>query len=160
MFLEVLPHIFLRETVIISLFLAQAISDSGRLVGLSCFWWIGNLCSLPRLYHHLSTWHMAFFFFLLFQPHTWNMKVPEPVIVSELKWWPTTQPCNLRSFNPLCLTRDGTCASGVTWATAVGFLTHCTTVGTLNYFSFTYIFFVCLFWGLHPCHMEVPRLGF
>ena len=32
-----------------------------------------------------------------------------------------------RSFNPLCWAGDQTCASAVTWAAALGFLTHCTT---------------------------------
>lgn len=34
------------------------------------------------------------------------------------------------SFNPLCWAKDGTCASEATPATAVRFLTYCTTVGT------------------------------
>ena len=35
-----------------------------------------------------------------------------------------------RSFNPLCMGGDQTHASAATWATAVRFLTHCTTEGT------------------------------
>ena len=37
---------------------------------------------------------------------------------------------SVRSFNPLCLAQDRTCASAVTKATAVRFLTHCATAGT------------------------------
>ena len=37
-------------------------------------------------------------------------------------------------FNPLCWAKDWTCTSSVTWATAVGFLTHCITVGTVGDF--------------------------
>ena len=34
-------------------------------------------------------------------------------------------------FNPLCWARDQTCASAVTQAAIVGFLTHCATAGPL-----------------------------
>ena len=43
---------------------------------------------------------------------------------------PSHSCCNTGSFNPLHQARDQTCASIVTQASAVGFLTHCTTVGT------------------------------
>ena len=37
---------------------------------------------------------------------------------------------NATSFNPLCQAGDRTHASTATWAAAVGFVTHCATVGT------------------------------
>ena len=36
---------------------------------------------------------------------------------------------NAGSLNPRCLVKDWTCTSTVTWAAAVRFLTHCSTVG-------------------------------
>ena len=40
---------------------------------------------------------------------------------------------NSITFNPLHWTRDQTCAFAVTWATAVKFLTYCSTVGNPEY---------------------------
>ena len=49
----------------------------------------------------------------------------------------------LDPFNPLHQARDGTCASTVTHVAAVGPLTHCATVGTLQ---FVIVFFSRMFW--------------
>ena len=45
---------------------------------------------------------------------------------------------NNGSFNPLCRAGDWTCVSAATWASAVGFLTYCTTVGTPPPLPFTF----------------------
>ena len=58
------------------------------------------------------------------------MDVLEPGIESEMQLPPSCSCGNAGSFDPLRQAGDGTHASGVTGATAVGFLTHCTTVGT------------------------------
>ena len=44
---------------------------------------------------------------------------------------------NAGFFNPLHWARDGSCAPAATWATAVGFLTHCATAGApaFDYFE-------------------------
>ena len=83
-----------------------------------------------------------------------------------------------RSFNPLGLSRDGTCSSAATQIAAVGFfcccccyffifilcrfLTHCATVETLVYFVLFLVFGRA--WGMwkfqnqrsNPHHMEFP----
>ena len=53
---------------------------------------------------------------------------------------------NARSFNPLYQAGDWTCASSVTGATAVRFLTHCTTTGTPTEVHFSLK--LCLQWRL------------
>ena len=56
------------------------------------------------------------------------MEVPRPGIDSEPQ---LCHSCgNIGSFQPLHLAGDGTCTSAMTQAVALGFLTHCTTVGT------------------------------
>ena len=69
----------------------------------------------------------SFFFFM---GHLQHMEVPRPGVESELQVWPTLQLQQPRSFNPLHWAWDWTCTSAVTQATAVRFLTHCTTAGT------------------------------
>ena len=51
-------------------------------------------------------------------------------------------------FNPLHKTRDQIRASTVTWAAAVKFLTHCTSVGTLQvYFLFPFFIFISYYFS-------------
>ena len=54
---------------------------------------------------------------------------------------------NTRSFNPLHWARDWTHASTVTWAAAVGFLTHCATLGNSFFF----------FWKIQKGHVMCPK---
>ena len=66
-------------------------------------------------------------FYFLFQPKLQHIEVPRPGIELQL----LCPSCgNAGSFNPLCQARDRTCTSAVIQATAVRFLTHCTTART------------------------------
>ena len=62
-----------------------------------------------------------------------HMEVLGPGIESQ----PQLQPMH---FNALYQARDKTCTSTATQATAVGFLTHCTTAGTPKYTSETTLY--------------------
>ena len=53
---------------------------------------------------------------------------------------------NARSFNPLCQARNGTHTSATTQATAVGFLTHCTTPRTPELFDTMFKCFLGVSW--------------
>ena len=71
-----------------------------------------------------------FFFFFFLRLYQWHMEVSRPGTESELELQPTLQVQQQWTFNPLLGTGDWTQASATTQATAVGFLTHCATVGT------------------------------
>ena len=98
----------------------------------------------------LASNDVKYFFSYILWPHLQHMEVPS-------QWLNLSCICDLhcscgnaRSFNPLCRTRNWTCAFTVNQAAAVGFLTHCTTVGTpdvgyfhtCTYWLFSYTFFV------------------
>ena len=65
--------------------------------------------------------------------------------------------CRTVSFNLQCWARDQTHASAVTPAAAVGFLTHCTTVGTLTkyYLENTLLYSVNIYPYLHSIKSEI-----
>ena len=66
-----------------------------------------------------------FFSFLMAAPVAWKF------LGQGLKGLNLSHSCgNTRSLNPLYWAGDQTCVSAVTRATAVGFLTYCTAVGT------------------------------
>ena len=66
-----------------------------------------------------TKWYLHFFKW----PCPWHMEVLDPV----LNLSPSCG--NAGPFSPLCHAGDWTCTSVATPATAIGFLTHCTTVG-------------------------------
>ena len=76
---------------------------------------------------------LHFFLFLLFLFWAWGhshgiWQVPGPGIEYELQLQLMLQQCQI--LNQLCWAGDQTCISAATTATAVGFITHGTTVGT------------------------------
>ena len=78
--------------------------------------------------------HLYFILFLFFTRGIWQF-LGQRLNLSRI--WDFRHSCgNARSFNPLCWTGDWTCASSVTWAAAVRFLTHCTTRGTPVTYSY------------------------
>ena len=83
------------------------------------------------VYCFVICWTIYQHFFLW--PHLWHMKVLRPGIDSSCSCVLGCSCGNTGYFIPLYQARDWTCASAVTQATAFGFLTHCTTVGTLEY---------------------------
>ena len=61
-----------------------------------------------------------------------------------------------RFFNPLCQAKNQTCVLALQRHQS----SWCATVGTPRHvFLFVFWVFVFYFLGLHPQHMEVPRLG-
>ena len=62
------------------------------------------------------------------------MEVPGPGNEPEPQLWPTQQLQQHQSFKPMCRARDQTHTPAVTWAAAVGFLTHCATERTLAFY--------------------------
>ena len=56
--------------------------------------------------------------------HLWHMKVPRPETGSKPQLQPMSQLEQCWILNPLCQDGDQTHASAVSWATAVGLLTH------------------------------------
>ena len=85
---------------------------------------------LPRVSQRISLANWVFFLFLILWLHPQHMEVPRPGIESELPLQTNCSWGNVRSFNPLGHDRYWPWTSSLTSAAAVGFLTHCTTVGT------------------------------
>ena len=80
-----------------------------------------------------AMWSSNFYFLLkriFLWLHSWHMEVPRLETESELR---LQQLWQCWTFNPLHWAGDWSAASSaftVTWAPAVGFLTHCATAGT------------------------------
>ena len=103
---------------------------------------------------HAKAVPLALLFFYFFKWMYLNhMKVPQSRTESELQ----LQQC--RIFNPLPWAGDQICAFVVTWAAAVGFLTHCTTVGT-TCISFFLSFLPSFSLHLHFLKDKFKWLGF
>ena len=116
-----------------------------------------------------------FFFFFFFGLHLQHMEVPGLGVKSELQllayttataMWNLTHICNLYcSLQQRQILKLSTGTEQASSCILVGFLTSLATVGTptgvsLSFFlSFFLFFFFFFFLGLHPWHMEVPRLG-
>ena len=88
------------------------------------------------------------------------MEVPRPGIYILSHSCNLCHSCsNTGSFNPLCQARDQTYPSAENWVPAVGFLTHCTLVGTPNLFlkkllsAFSYI--PLHFWNCYSCLLTI-----
>ena len=66
---------------------------------------------------------------------------------------------NVGAFNQLGRSMDQTRTSEVAGAAAVGFLTHCVTVGTLRKRFVICFIFLSFFWGIHFIYLFfVPQL--
>ena len=77
--------------------------------------------------HTHSHSHILIYLLWLYLRH---LEFPGPGIESEPQLQAMPQLWQCQILNPLCWAGDWTCTSTVTWAAAVRFLIHCTTVGT------------------------------
>ena len=78
------------------------------------------------------SFYYYYYIFLMAAP--WLLEVPGPEVDSKPQLWPTPQLWLLWILNWLHSAGNWSHTSAVTWAIAVGFLTHCATVGALYYF--------------------------
>ena len=86
------------------------------------------------------------------------MKVPQLGIESKLQPWPMPQQWQCHILNPLCRARGWTCASTVTWATAVGFLIYSATAGTPVMGNFNFLIsFLSFLSGFLIFHLLAPH---
>ena len=88
--------------------------------------------------------------------HPWRTEVSRPGVESDCSC------SSARSFKPLCWAKDWTQASAVTQATAIGFLTYCTTAGTPGskcfYGPFVFLGLAACWFAVYEKHLNLWQL--